>query len=72
MSIYIQGDFFTLPDRKVEISAHSKYRTISSITKDVQKVNYNLRTKGEFVQELYYNREFQIMYESSTLLFNLL
>ena len=54
------------------ISAHSKYRTISSITKDVQKVYYNLRTKGEFVQELYYNREFQIMYSSSTLLFILL
>ena len=52
--------------------AHSKYRTISSITKDVLKEYYNLRTKGEFVQELYYNREFQIMYSSSTLLFILL
>ena len=52
--------------------AHSKYRTISSITKDVQKVYYNLRTKGEFVQVLYYNRKFQIMYSSSTLLFILL
>ena len=56
----------------VILSAHSKYRTISSITKDVLKEYYNLRTKGEFVQELYYNREFQIMYSSSTLLFILL
>ena len=45
----------------IELQAHSKYRTISSITKDVLKVYYNLRTKGEFIQELYYNREFQIM-----------
>ena len=43
-----------------------------SITKDVQQVYFNLRTKGEFVQELYYNIEFQIMYSSSTLLFILL
>ena len=41
----------------IEMMAHSKYRTMSSITKDVQKVYYNLRTKGEFVQELYYNRD---------------
>ena len=52
--------------------AHSNYRTISSITKDVQKVYHSLRTKGEFVQELYYNIELQIMYSSSTLLFTLL
>ena len=57
---------------RVDTWAHSKYRTISSITKDVQKVYYNLRTKGEFVQELYNNREFQIMYSSSILLFVLL
>ena len=42
---------------------------MSCITKDLQKVYYNLRSKGEFVQELYYNREFQIMYSGSTLLF---
>ena len=62
----IESFFTTYTADKV---AHSKYRTNSSITKDVQKVCYNLRTKGEFVQELYYNREFQIMYSSSTLLF---
>ena len=41
----------------MQLLAHSKYRTMSSITKDVQKVYYNLRTKGRFVQEMHYNQE---------------